>query len=163
MTLNEYKEQSKRISEEIQNFIGSPEESAKFFEGLSKKYPDVIEFNARAAKCKDIGEFKTLADSFGMVFSSDESAEKLFSLLQDGTRKIEKLVEEMKNEAELSDEMLTNVTGGKAGFWTMLGGITAMAAGVLLEPVSMGASTALFVAGMLATVGGGAAHMAGVD
>ena len=148
MTLNEYKEQSKRISEEIQNFTGTPEESAKFFEGLSKKYPDVIEFNARAAKCKDIGEFKTLADSFGMVFSSDESAEKLFSLLLDGTKRIEKLVEEMKNGAELNDELLDNVTGGRS-LAGMFAGAALVFGGLIAMPFTGGSSAAGVAAGLI--------------
>lgn len=89
MTLEEYKQQIKEIKEASQNFKGSQEEVVKFSEDLANKYPQVNEFNTKAMDCKDLKEFKNLADAFGMKFSSDDSAEKLYSMLQEGKNQME--------------------------------------------------------------------------
>ena len=86
MTLEEYKSQCKAIREETENFTGTQEEAIKFLEDLATNYPEVNEFNTKALQCNDVTEFKQLADSFGMRFSDDTSAEKLYTLL-DGTKK----------------------------------------------------------------------------
>ena len=112
MTLEQYKQQVSEIHEASKNFNGTPEEAVKFFEDLAKKYPEVNEFNAKAMKAKDLDEFKSLADSFGMHFSSDESAEKLFTMLHEGKKQLEALALRYKDGAELSDETLLQVSGG---------------------------------------------------
>ena len=125
MTLEEYKSQVKEITQASQNFKGTPEEAVKLFEDLAKKYPQVNEFNTKAMDCKDLTEFKNLADAFGMKFSSEDSAEKLFSMLQDGKKQLEAIVLKMQNGAELSDDDLAAVTGGKLRlskrFWRCAG------------------------------------------
>ena len=113
MTLEQYKQQVSEIHEASKNFNGTPEEAVKFFEDLAKKYPEVNEFNAKAMKAKDLDEFKSLADSFGMHFSSDESAEKLFTMLHECKKQLEALALRYKDGAELSDESLVAVTGGE--------------------------------------------------
>ena len=123
MTLEEYKSQVKEIAEASQNFKGTQEEAIKLFEDLAKKYPQVNEFNTKAMDCKDLTEFKNLADAFGMKFSSDDSAEKLFSMLQDGKKQLEAIVLKLQNGAELSDDVLEGVSAGKWGKakWKKLG------------------------------------------
>ena len=112
MTLEEYKKQSKAIYEESANFNGTPEESVKFFEYLSVKYPEVNEFNTKAIECKDITEFKQLANSFGMEFSDDDAAEKLYLILNDSSMQLEIAVKSLANNSELDDEELLSVIGG---------------------------------------------------
>ena len=127
MTLEEYKSQCKAIKEEAENFKGTQEETIKFFEDLATKYPEVNEFNTKALQCNDVTEFKKLADSFGMKFSDDDSAEKLYSLL-DGTKKrLQIATKSLENGAELSDVQLKLVSGGAisalAAVLIMLGSI----------------------------------------
>ena len=112
MTLEEYKSQVKEIADASQNFNGTPEESVEFFADLAKKYPQVEEFNTRALGCKDLKEFKNLADAFGMKFSSDDSAEKLFSMLQDGANRFEAAALRLRSGGALNDDDLSLVTGG---------------------------------------------------
>ena len=116
MTLEEYKSQVKEITQASQNFKGTPEEAVKLFEDLAQKYPQVNEFNTKAMDCKDLTEFKNLADAFGMKFSSDDSAEKLFSMLQDGKKQLKAAALKMQNGAELSDDDLAAIAGGKRGW-----------------------------------------------
>lgn len=108
MTLEEYKSQLKELKNETNSFSGSPEEAVKISEDLSEKYAEVKEFNSQAAICKNLEEFKKVADSFGMKFSSDESAEKLYSVLKEK--------DSSGDGMELSDDDLDSVTGGNA-FW----------------------------------------------
>ena len=122
MTLEEYKRQVKEITEASQNFNGTPEEAVKFFEDLAQKYPQVNEFNTKAMDCKDLKEFENLADAFGMKFSSDDSAEKLFFMLQDG----KKAIMSIQNVTKLSDEDKKAVAGGVP----MLDTVRSMLAGV---------------------------------
>ena len=111
MTLEEYKSQCKAIKEEAENFKGTQEETIKFFEDLATKYPEVNEFNTKALQCNDVTEFKKLADSFGMKFSDDDSAEKLYSLL-DGTKKqLQVATKNLEDGTEVSDENLLYVVG----------------------------------------------------
>ena len=117
MTLEEYKSQCKAIKEETENFIGTPEEAVRFFDDLAKKYPEVNEFNTKALQCKDVTEFKKLADSVGMKFSDEDSAEKLYSLL-DGTKKQLQIATKMlENGVKLGDDELRYVTGGGTVIW----------------------------------------------
>ena len=112
MTLEEYKSQCKAIKEKVENFNGTQEETIKFLEDLATKYPEVNEFNTKALQCKNVTEFKKLADSFGMKFSDDDSAEKLYSLL-DGTKKQLQLDQKrLEDGVELSDDGLELVRGG---------------------------------------------------
>ena len=127
MTLEEYKSQCKAIKEKVENFNGTQEETIKFLEDLATKYPEVHEFNTKAQECKNVTEFKQLADSFGMTFSSEDSAEKLYSLL-DGTKKrLQIATKSLENGAELSDVQLKLVSGGAisalAAVLIMLGSI----------------------------------------
>ena len=127
MTLEEYKSQCKAIREKTENFIGTQEEAIKILEDLATKYPEVHEFNTKAQECKNVTEFKQLADSFGMTFSSEDSAEKLYSLL-DGTKKrLQIATKSLENGAELSDVQLKLVSGGAisalAAVLIMLGSI----------------------------------------
>ena len=103
MTLEEYKSQCKAIKEEAENFEGTQEETIKFLEDLATKYPEVHEFNTKAQECKNVTEFKQLADSFGMMFSSEDSAEKLYSSLH------------IEDGMKLSDEFIEHVTAGFIG------------------------------------------------
>ena len=130
MTLEQYKQQVSEIHEASKNFNGTSEEAVKFFEDLAKKYPEVNEFNAKAMKTKDLDEFKSLADSFGMHFSSDESAEKLFTMLHEGKKQLEALALRYKDGAELSDEDLSDVTGGVVGVM-VIGGVVIFGVGLL--------------------------------
>ena len=133
MTLEEYKSQVKEITQASQNFKGTPEEAVKLFEDLAQKYPQVNEFNTKAMDCKDLTEFKNLADAFGMKFSSEDSAEKLYSMLQDGAKQLEAAALKMQNGAELSDDALAGVTGGVVG--TILGVVclVGLVAGVSID------------------------------
>ena len=113
MTLEEYKQQVTEIKEASENFKGTTQEEAvKFFEDLAKKYPQVNEFNTKGMDCKDLKEFKNLADAFGMKFSSEDSAEKLYSMLQEGKKQLNTLAIKYENGAELDDEILNSVNGG---------------------------------------------------
>ena len=125
MTLEQYKQQASEIHEAGKNFNGTPEEAVKFFEDLAKKYPEVNEFNAKAMKAKDLDEFKSLADSFGMHFSSDESAEKLFTMLHECKEQLEALALRYKDGAVLTDDGQVAVGGGElvVRFWTSLGAL----------------------------------------
>ncbi len=114
MTLEEYKRQSKEIYEAARNFSGTTQEEAvEFFEKIAQKYPEVTQFNEEAMQCKNIDEFRKLADKFGLTFSSEESAKKLFSILADSKKQLEALVKNHENGAELSDDELDAVTGGE--------------------------------------------------
>ena len=145
MTLEQYKQQVSEIHEAGKNFNGTPEEAVNFFEDLAKKYPEACEFNTKAMETKDLDEFKRLADSFGMQFSSDESAEKLFTMLHDGKKQLEALALRYEDGAELSNEALLQVSGGydavKAGACTAFAVVAGAATGSLLGPVgaAMGA------------------------
>ena len=113
MTLEEYKKQSKEIYEAARNFSGTTQEEAvEFFDKIAQKYPEVTQFNDEAIKCKNIDGFKQLADKFGLAFSSEDSAKKLFSILADSKKQMEKVVKSHENGAELSDDELDSVTGG---------------------------------------------------
>lgn len=149
MTLEEYKQQVKEINEANQNFKGTQEETVKFFEDLAKKYPQVNEFNTKAMDCKDLKEFKKLADSFGMKFNSDESAEKLFSMLQEGKKQLEAMTLKYKNGAELSDDDLDAVSGGSPANAAFLGVLGGVIGGVIAGPAG-------FFVGVTVGVGGGA-------
>ena len=117
MTLEEYKSQCKAIKEEVENFKGTQEEQLKFLEDLATKYPEVNEFNIKALQCKDVTEFKQLSDSVGMKVSDEDSAEKLYSLL-DGTNKLLQIATKMLEDGvELSGDTLENVTGGIPFSW----------------------------------------------
>ena len=116
MTLEEYKSQCKAIREKTENFIGTQEEAIKILEDLATKYPEVHEFNTKAQECKNVTEFKQLADSFGMMFSSEDSAEKLYSSLH------------IEDGMELSDELLEHVTGGCVILILLVAGISAASA-----------------------------------
>ena len=112
MTLEEYKSQCKAIREEAENFKGTQEEQLKFLEDLATKYPEVNEFNTKALQCNNVTEFKKLADSVGMQFSNEDSAEKLYSLL-DGTKmQLQISTNRLENGVELSDDFLSGVNGG---------------------------------------------------
>ena len=114
MTLEEYKSQCKAIKEEAENFEGTQEEAIKFLEDLATKYPEVNEFNTKALQCNDVAEFKKLADSVGMKFSDDDSAEKLYSFL-DGTKKqLQIATKSLEDGVELDDSYLAKVS---AGWW----------------------------------------------
>ena len=113
MTLEEYKSQCKAIKEETENFKGTQEETIKFLEDLATKYPEVNEFNTKALECKDVTEFKQLADSVGMKFSNEDSAKKLYSLLINKKTLLNLTTKRLENGAELSDNDLTYVYGGK--------------------------------------------------
>ena len=155
MTLEEYKSQVKEITQASQNFKGTPEEAVKLFEDLAKKYPQVNEFNTKAMDCKDLTEFKNLADAFGMKFSSDDSAEKLFSMLQDGKKQLKAAALKMQNGAELSDDDLAAIAGGgNMWFATLVVGACAVlggAFGAIAGPggVGVGAGIGLMVGTVL--------------
>lgn len=117
MTLEEYKIQVKEIQEAAKNFNGTQQEAIELFENFAKKYPDLNKFNIEAMQCEDLKEFKDLADSFGMKFSSDESAEKLFSTFQENKKQLDTEILKYKNGAKLSAEDLSNVTGGSDYPW----------------------------------------------
>ena len=112
MTLEEYKSQCKAIREETENFTGTQEEAIKFLEDLATKYPEVNEFNTKALQCNDVTEFKQLADSFGMKFSDEESAEKLYSLLDGTTKQLQLAAKGLDDGAKLDDDALVTITGG---------------------------------------------------
>ena len=114
MTLEEYKQQVKEIKEASENFKGTTQEEAvKFFEDLANKYPQVNEFNTKGMDCKDLKEFKNLADAFGMKFSSEDSAEKLYSMLQEGKKQLKAATLKTQNGTELSDDALSTISGGQ--------------------------------------------------
>ena len=142
MTLEEYKKQSKEIYEAARNFSGTTQEEAvEFFDKIAQKYPEVTQFNDEAIKCKNIDGFKQLADKFGLAFSSEDSAKKLFSILADSKKQLEKVVKSHENGAELSNDELDAVTGGalSRGAKTAIGasagaifGIPGIVAGTLI-------------------------------
>ena len=114
MTLEEYKQQVTEIKEASENFKGTTQEEAvKFFEDLANKYPQVNEFNTKGMDCKDLKEFKNLADAFGMKFSSEDSAEKLYSMLQEGKKQLKAATLKTQNGTELSDDALSTISGGQ--------------------------------------------------
>lgn len=124
MTLEEYKQQVKEIKEASENFKGTTQEEAvEFLEDLTKKYPQVNEFNTKAMDCKNLKEFKNLADSFGMKFSSEDSAEKLYSMLKEGKKQLKAATLKTQNGTELSDDALSTISGGGTGLsflWLMV-------------------------------------------
>ncbi len=155
MTLKEYKRQSKEIYEAARNFSGTTQEEAiEFFGKIAQKYPEVTQFNEEAIKCKNIDEFRKLADKFGLTFSSEESAKKLFSILADSKKQLEKVVKNHENGAELSDDELDSVTGGKSVGGIILGaGAVALGVvgGFIAAPATGG--TSLAAGGTLAAMG----------
>lgn len=58
-----------------------------------------------AAQCKSLEEFKKLADDHGIKFEDEKTAEEAF-----------KYVREKCANAELDEDALTTVAGGKGGF-----------------------------------------------
>ena len=104
MTLSEYKRQSQEIVEILMNFSGKEEEAEKFAKNLLEKYREFGEFNAKALECKDLAEFKNLANGNGMEFESDEEANETFLGLSKGKKEVEKAI--------LSAEELYAVSGG---------------------------------------------------
>ena len=62
-----------------------------------EKNPAAVE---EAAKCKDLNEFKTLAEKVGITFGSSEKLEKAFELVKN------------QKVTELSDDALDAVSGG---------------------------------------------------
>ncbi len=62
-----------------------------------EKNPAAVE---EAAKCKDLNEFKTLAEKVGITFDSSEKLEKAFELVKN------------QKVTELSDDALDAVSGG---------------------------------------------------
>ena len=127
------------------------------------------------AECKDVTEFEQLADSFGIKFNSEDSAEKLYSMLNNSSRQIDIDVKGLVNRAELTDEQLASVIGGVnwKKFWKGVGiGLAVVGAVVLTGGVgaaiggAVGAGTAAasaFVASAAtaSVVGAGAAVAAG--
>lgn len=57
-----------------------------------------------AAQCKSLEEFKKLADDHGIKFEDEKTAEEAF-----------KYVKEKCSDAELDEDALTTVAGGKGG------------------------------------------------
>ena len=102
MTLEQYKSQCEAINKESENFKGTEEEAMQFFENLAQKYAEVNEFNEKALNCKDIAEFKKLADSFGIKFSDENSAEELYSLIADSKKEID-VIKNYLNSRDMSD------------------------------------------------------------
>lgn len=169
MTLEEYKRQSKEIYEAARNFSGTTQEEAiEFFGKIAQKYPEVTQFNEEAINCKNIDEFKKLADKFGLAFSSDKSAKKLFSILADSKKQLEEVVKNHENGAELSDDELDAVTGGVDHLGKrilLVGGGAALAAlgvvgGIVSAPFSAGNSLAV---GGIAVAMGVGSIVAGVS
>ncbi len=104
MTLAEYKRQAQEIAEILMNFSGKEEEAEKFAKNLLEKYREFGEINAKALECKNLAEFKDLADANGMKFESDEEANELFLGLSKGKKEVEKAI--------LSTEEMYAVSGG---------------------------------------------------
>ena len=165
MTLEEYKKQSKEIYEAARNFSGTTQEEAvEFFDKIAQKYPEVTQFNDEAIKCKNIDGFKQLADKFGLAFSSEDSAKKLFSILADSKKQLEKVVKSHENGAELSDYELDSVTGGAGKAATIASGVIMTTLGIVgglaAAPFTGGASLA---AGATLAAGGAAAIAVGAN
>ncbi len=104
MTLTEYKRQAQEIAEILMNFSGKEEEAEKFAKNLLEKYREFGEINAKALECKNLAEFKDLADANGMKFESDEEANETFLGLSKGKKEVEKAI--------LSTEEMYAVSGG---------------------------------------------------
>ncbi len=115
MTLVEYKRQAQEIAEILMNFSGKEEEAEKFTKNLLGKYREFGEINAKALECKDLAEFKNLANGNGMEFESDEEANELFLGLSKGKKEVEKAI--------LSAEEMSTVSGGltRTSKWIGLG------------------------------------------
>ena len=169
MTLEEYKKQSKEIYEAARNFSGTTQEEAiEFSEKIAQKYPEVTQFNEEAIRCKNVDEFKNLANKFGLAFSSEDSAKKLFSILADSKKQLEEAVKNHENGAELSDDELDAVTGGVDHLGQrilLVGGgaalaVLGVAGGIVSAPFSGGSSLAL---GATAAALGGALIAGGVS
>lgn len=104
MSLAEYKRQAQEIAEILINFSGKEEEAEEFAKTLMEKYREFGEFNSKALECKNLAEFKNLADVNGMKFESDEKASELFLGLSKGKEEVEKAI--------LSAEEMSAVSGG---------------------------------------------------
>lgn len=104
MTLAEYKRQAQELAEILMNFSWKEEEAEEFAKTLLEKYREFGEFNAKALECKNLAEFKNLADVNGMKFESDEKASELFLGLSKGKEEVEKAI--------LSAEDMYAVSGG---------------------------------------------------
>ncbi len=124
MTLTEYKRQAQEIAEILMNFSGKEEEAEKFAKNLLEKYREFGEFNSKALECKDLAEFKNLADANGMKIESKEAANELFLGLSKGKKEVEKTM--------LNMEDLAAVTGGgrQGSIWGRLQGFAAVGAGI---------------------------------
>ena len=104
MTLEQYKKQVEGLSEAMAGFDDPEEKALKFLENLSQKYAEVSEFNIRAVECKNLEEFKILANSYGIEFSSDDEAKELFRQLTEGAKTLTKMV--------LSEAEMAGILGG---------------------------------------------------
>ncbi len=92
MMLTEYKRQAQEIAEILTNFSGKEDDAEKFAKTLLEKYREFGDFNAKALECKNLAEFKNLADANGIKFESDEEANKLFLGLSKGKKEVEKAI-----------------------------------------------------------------------
>ena len=104
MTLTEYKRQAQEIAEILIRFSGKEEEAEEFAKTLMEKYREFGEFNAKALECKNLAEFKSLADENGIKFESDEVANEIFLGLSKGKKEVEKAI--------LNAEEMSAVSGG---------------------------------------------------
>ena len=104
MTLAEYKRQAQQIVEILMNFSEKEGGGEEFAKTLMKKYIEFGEFNAKALECKNLAEFKNLADANGMKFESDDEANELFLGLSKGKKEVEKAI--------LSSDEMAVVSGG---------------------------------------------------
>ena len=133
MTQEQYERDLAAMQAEAKSFSGTPEDAVKFLSELSEKYSDVCKFNEAASACKDLEEFKALADSIGLKFSADEPAEKLFVRLQASKENLSKTIENYKNGAELDNESLGAVSGGG-----VLGAIILAPTGLIVGAIAGG-------------------------
>lgn len=124
MTLVEYKKQAQEIAEILISFSGKEEESEKFAKNLLEKYREFGEFNSKALECKDLSEFKNLADVNGMKFESEDAANELFLGLSKGKKEVEKTMLNMEDLAAVTGG------GGQGSIWGRLQGFAAVGAGI---------------------------------
>lgn len=90
MTLEEYKRQAMEIAKILMNFTGKEEEAEEFAKNLMENYSEFGEFNLKALECKNLAEFKSLADANGMKFESEDEAIELFFGLNKGKEEVER-------------------------------------------------------------------------
>ena len=124
MTLAEYKRQAQEIAEILMTFSDKEEEAEQSAKNLLENYREFGEFNAKALACKNLAEFKNLANTNGMTFESNDEANELFLGLSKGKKEVEKTMLNMEDLAAVTGG------GGQGSIWGRLQGFAAVSAGI---------------------------------